>query len=174
MQHWVLRRRRDALVRAVTASATASASGTLTVSVDRGLPIAPPGATVEERLTFIERWAEQLWQQFAGERRALEEARQQDREAVQGDVDAATRQLEARIAEVKELVAGLERVTVGGVSLRWYGVPVILVGIVCTTWPDGVAEHVLFWLRPSWFVVLVAFGCAGLLVGKTLTALYRS
>ncbi len=174
MQHWVLRRPRDAVVLAVTAAAAASASGSLTVSVDRGLPVASPGATVEERLTLIEQWAEQLRRQFADERRALEEARQQDREAVRRGLDAATRQFEARIAEVRELVARLERVTVGGVSLRWYSVPILLAGIVCTTWPGGIAEHVLFWLRPSWFEVLVAFGCAGLLVRKTLTALYRS
>jgi len=174
MRHWVLRRPRDAVVVAVTAAGEVSIAGNVTVAVLRGFPVASPGATVEERLARIEQWAGQLRQQFADERRALEEARQQDREAVRRDLDAVTRQLEARIGEVKEFAAGLERVTVGSVSVRWYSVPIILAGIVFTTWPDGIAEHVLFWLSPSWFEVLVAFGCAGLLVRKTLAALYRS
>jgi hypothetical protein len=55
-------------------------------------------------------------------------------------------------------------VTLGG------GVLALLAGIFCTTWPDGVAEHVLFWLR-WWVLMLLALGCATWLTWKILSAL---
>jgi hypothetical protein len=174
VQQHVLRRRREAVVVPVSGTASIGASGHATLTVSQGLPLAPAGATVMERLAAMEQWGNLLQQQFNDERRTRDELRQQDREAMQREIREVTQQLEARIAETKAAHARLEGVTVGGVSLRLWSLPVLLIGILCTTWPDGIAEHVLFWLSPSWFVVLVALLCAWILVRKTLGALYQA
>lgn len=59
----------------------------------------------------------------------------------------------------------LREVTTGGGRLRWEGVPVLLVGVAFTTWPDGVVDHWRGWLPWRLLVLMAAFYAAARLSG---------
>jgi hypothetical protein len=166
-----LGRRRAQKIVAVGIADEGTIFGSATVTVSRGLPVAPPDAGVEERLNAIEQWATKLQQWFGDARMELDAARRKDREAVRRDIEATKREIDTQVAELKGRLAELKDVTVGGASLRWGGVPVLLAGIACSTWPDGLAEHFLFWL-PWWVLMMVlALVCAASLTWKIIEAL---
>jgi hypothetical protein len=61
---------------------------------------------------------------------------------------------------VSREVERLRKLTTGGIGLRWVGVPILLLGVAFTTWPDGWAEVWPAWLSQLALGFLVAFAVA--------------
>jgi hypothetical protein len=57
---------------------------------------------------------------------------------------------------LRQEVGELRETTTGGTRLRLEGIPVLLAGIIFTTWPDGIAEALPSW--PPLRVVLLLLG----------------
>lgn len=68
-----------------------------------------------------------------------------ERQARERELRALADRLEAVTDDVRREFKELRETTTGGTRLRLEGVPLLLAGIVFTTWPGGVAR----WL-PSW------------------------
>jgi hypothetical protein len=57
--------------------------------------------------------------------------------------------------------------------LRWVGVPILLAGVVFSTWDEELAGVWPGWLSPLALGFLIAVGLAALFCGLILTQLHR-
>jgi hypothetical protein len=135
---------RNVTVHAQAAGVTATA-GQATVRAFPGPFAAQPGQSVEARLEALARLVNRLREEVMGEPQERDRAITQAREQLRGELRTEAGRLQAASDALRGQFEGLREVTTGGVRLRWEGVPPLLVGIVFTTWPDGVAD-----VLPDW------------------------
>jgi hypothetical protein len=79
-----------------------------------------------------------------------------ERQAREKELRALADRLEAVAQDLRHEFEKLKETTTGGTRLRLEGVPVLLVGIVFTTWPDEVASALPSW--PPLRVVVLFLG----------------
>jgi hypothetical protein len=95
-----------------------------------------------------------LREAVVGEPQERERAIAAEREARQKEQRALADRLEAVADDLRHEFEKLRETATGGTRLRLEGVPLLLAGIACRTWPDGIATAL-----PSWppLRVVVAF-----------------
>jgi hypothetical protein len=120
----------------------------------RGPFIAQPGQSLQDQVNELGALVNRLREEVLREPQERERAIAAERQAREKELRALADRLEAVAQDLRHEFEKLKDTTTGGTRLRLEGVPVLLAGIVFTTWPDGVAG----WL-PSWppLRVVVAF-----------------
>jgi hypothetical protein len=117
-------------------------------AVARGMrgPFTPqPGQSLQDQVNELGTLVNRLREEVVREPQERERAIAAERQARQAELRALADRLEAVADDLRREFKELRETTTGGIRLRLEGVPLLLVGIVFTTWPDGVAG----WL-PSW------------------------
>jgi hypothetical protein len=153
-----LLRRRWQVVFAEAGTARVSLTAhSATVSTGRAeLFTVRPGQSLQEQLVALGELVNQLRERVLAEPQERERAIAAEREARQGEVEALTERLEQATAALRGEVGELRETTTGGIRLRLEGVPLLLAGIIFTTWPDGIATALPNW--PPLRVVLLFLG----------------
>lgn len=159
----LLRRPQSTTVRTVGLAGEIEMAGTVTARVSPGPFIPQPGQSLEDQIVMLARLVNRLREEVVREPQERERVIAAEREARRAELRAEAERLEATLRALRQEFEGLRETTTGGTRLRWEGVPVLLVGIAFTTWPDGIAGGWPAWLpwRP---LVLVATGYAAVRV----------
>jgi hypothetical protein len=131
--------------------------------------VAAPGQSLEDQVAALARLVNGLLDEVIREPQDRKRAILEERQESRAELRAEAERREAAVGALREAFIGLEGVTTGGTRLRWEGVPVLLVGVAFTTWPDGVAEHWPGWLPWRVLVLLAAFYAAARLSGALST-----
>jgi hypothetical protein len=115
---------------------------------------------VDELGALVNRLREEVMREPQERERAIAAERQ----AREKELRALADRLEAVTDDVRREFKELRETTTGGTRLRLEGVPLLLAGIVFTTWPGGIATAL-----PSWppLRVVVAFMGAYILARLT-------
>jgi hypothetical protein len=127
------------------AAGVTAATGQVTVRAFPGPFAAQPEQSVEAQLEALARLVNRLREEVMREPQERDRAITQAREQLRGEQRTEADRLQAASDALRGQFEELREVTTGGVRLRWEGVPPLLVGIVFTTWPDGVAD-----VLPDW------------------------
>ena len=98
----------------------------------------------------------QLHERVVAEPQERQRAIAAEREARQAELRALTDRLEESRRALRQEVGELRETTTGGTRLRLEGIPVLLAGIIFTTWSDGIAGALPSW--PPLRVVLLFLG----------------
>ena len=153
-----LLRRPHQVVLADAGTASASLTGhSATVSIGlAGLLTPPPGQTLEEQVAALRVLVNQLHERVVAEPQERQRAIAAEREARQAELGALTDRLEEIRGALRQEVGELRETTTGGTRLRLEGIPVLLAGIIFTTWPDGIAGALPSW--PPLRVMLLLLG----------------
>jgi hypothetical protein len=150
---------RSVVVHAQAASAIGIASS-VTARLTPGPFVPDPGQSPAEQLAaqaeYLNRLRDWINREVEQRDRAIEEERAQARAALQ----AEGQRLERLVDEVRGEVDRLRKLTTGGIGLRWVGVPILLLGVAFSTWPDGWAEVWPAWLSPLMLGFLAACAAA--------------
>jgi hypothetical protein len=155
--------------RSVTAHA-GLAGGTAiagTATVVRGMrgPFTPqPGQSLQEQVHELGTLVNRLREEVLREPQERERAIAAEREAREKELRALADRLEAVANDLRREFEGLRETTTGGTRLRLEGVPLLLAGIVFTTWPEGIAG----WL-PPWPPLPVVLAFLGAYILARLT-----
>ena len=102
----------------------------------------------------------QLRERVLAEPQERERAIAAEREARQAELGGLADRLEQATVALRGEVGELRETTTGGTRLRLEGVPLLLAGIIFTTWPDGIATALPDW--PPLRVVLLFLGAYAL------------
>jgi hypothetical protein len=138
----------------VTVAITATATG----QVIPGKFASHAGQSVEDQVAQLGRVVNRVidW--------AVEELQQRDQAIRDAQTDAETklqaesRRLRQLITKVEGELQDLDERTSGDLRLRADGLWLLLVGIIFTTWPEWVADHVLGWLPwPFFYLALIGY-----------------
>jgi hypothetical protein len=141
------------------------AANTLTV---RGFPppfVAEPNQSLEDQVAALARLANELLDEVVREPQERERAISEERQARRAELRAETQNREASVGALRQEFHCLREATTGGTRLRWEGVPLLLVGVAFTTWPDAIADHWPAWLPWRPLVLLVISYAAARLSG---------
>jgi hypothetical protein len=147
--------------RSVTVHAGAAGAfgfaGSATVSRGMRGPFTPqPGQSLQDQVNELGALVNRLREEVVREPQERERAIAAEREARQKEQRALADRLEAVADDLRHEFEKLRETTTGGTRLRLEGVPLLLVGIVFTTWPDGVASALPSW--PPLRVVVLFLG----------------
>lgn len=123
-----------------------------------------PGQSVEDQVVELAEYVNRLLDAVMEESEERARAILEERQERQRELQAEAQRLDASVATLRQELHDLREVTTGGIRLRWEGVPLLVVGLVFTTWPDGVA-HWLGWLPWRLLVVVAGFYVAARLSG---------
>ena len=155
------------------AASGVSIAGSVTARMTPGPFVPQPDQSPAEQLAaqadYLNRLRDWIMGEVEQRDRAIEEERAQARAALQ----AEGRRLEGLIGDVRGEVDRLRELTTGGIGLRWLGVPILLAGVVFSTWDEELAGVWPGWLSPLALGFLVAVGLAALFCGLILTQLHR-
>jgi hypothetical protein len=147
---------RSVTVQAGVASAIAVA-GSATVSRGMVGPFTPPpGQSVEQQVAALGVLVNRLREEVLREPQERERAIAAEREARQAELRSLADRLEETTVALRREVGELRETTTGGTRLRLEGVPLLLAGIIFTTWPGGIARALPNW--PPLRVVLLFLG----------------
>jgi hypothetical protein len=127
--------------------------------------VARPGQSLEDQIAQLGHLVNWLRDDLEAELNERNRAISEERRARQRELQAEAGRLERLIAEALREANDLREVTTGGVRLRWEGVPVLLIGVAFTTWPDGIADGWPGWLPWRVLVLVAAFYAAARLTG---------
>jgi hypothetical protein len=155
-------------VHAEVASAIGLA-GHATVRSFRGPFTVRPGQSLEDQIAELGHLVNRLREDVEREVDERERAVTEERQARQRELRAEAARLDAAVDALRKELDDLREVTTGGTRLRWEGVPVLLVGVAFTTWPDGIAKHWPSWLPWRVLVLVAAFYAAARLSGALST-----
>jgi hypothetical protein len=138
-----------------------------TATVARGIrgPFTPqPGQSLQDQVRELGTLVNRLREEVIQEPQERERAIAAEREAREKELRALADRLEAVADDLRHEFEKLKETTTGGTRLRLEGVPLLLAGIVLTTWPGGIATAL-----PSWppLRVVVAFMGAYILARLT-------
>ena len=151
---------RSVVVHAQAASAIGIA-GSVTARVTPGpfvpQPDQPPAEQLAAQAEYLNRLRDWIKREVEQRDQAIEEERAQAR----AELHAEGQRLERLIGEARREVERLRELTTSGTGSRWLGVPVLLAGVVFSTWDEELAEVWPGWLSPVTLVFLVAVGLAG-------------
>jgi hypothetical protein len=128
-------------------------------AVARGMrgPFTPqPGQSLQDQVNELGALVNRLREEVVREPQERERAIAAERQARQAELRALADRLEAVADDLRREFEGLRETTTGGIRLRLEGVPVLLAGIMFTTWPDGIATALPSW--PPLRVVLLFMG----------------
>jgi hypothetical protein len=163
---------RSVVVHAGAASAIGIA-GSVTARVTPGpfvpQPDRPPAEQLAAQAEYMNRLRDWIMREVEQRDRAIEEARAQ----VRSELQAEAGRLDRLIDEAREEVERLRKLTTGGIGLRWVGVPILLAGVIFSTWDEELAGVWPGWLSPLALGFLVAVGLAALFSGLILAQLHR-
>jgi hypothetical protein len=148
-------------------------AGSVTARVTPG-PFAPdptrsPAEQLAAQAEYLNRLRDWIMREVDQRDRAIEEAQAQLRAGLQAEAG----RLERLIAEVSGEVDRLRKLTTGGIGLRWVGVPILLLGIAFSTWPDGWAQVWPAWLSVTALGFLAVLALAALFCWLILDQLHR-
>jgi hypothetical protein len=129
----------------VQAVSSTSTAGQVTLNTFPGPFAVQPGQSAESQLWALALMVNRLREEIMREPQERDRAITQAREQLQGELRTEAGRLQAASDALRGQFEELREVTTGGVRLRWEGVPPLLLGIVFTTWPDGVAD-----VLPDW------------------------
>ena len=132
-------------------------------------PDQPPAEQLAAQAEYLNQLREWIMREVEQRDRAIEEARAE----VRSELQAEAGRLERLIGEAREEVDRLRKLTTGGIGLRWMGVPILLAGVVFSTWDEELAGVWPGWLSPLALGFLVAVGLAALFCGLILAQLHR-
>jgi hypothetical protein len=163
---------RSVVVHAGAASAIGIA-GSVTARLTPGpfvpQPDRPPAEQLAAQAEYLNRLRDWIMREVEQRDRAIEEARAQ----VRSELQAEAGRLERLIGEAREEVERLRKLTTGGIGLRWVGVPILLAGVVFSTWDEELAGVWPGWLSPLALGFLAVVGLAALFCGLILAQLRR-
>jgi Flp pilus assembly protein TadB len=128
-------------------------------------PFTPqPGQSLQDQVNELGALVNRLREEVVREPQERERAIAAERQARQKELRALADRLEAVADDLRHEFEKLKETTTGGTRLRLEGVPLLLAGIVLTTWPGGIATAL-----PSWppLRVVVAFMGAYILARLT-------
>lgn len=151
------------------AASAVGVAGDATVRSYPGPFTVQPGQSLEDQVAQLGHLVNRLREDLEAELRERERAISEEREARRAELQAEAARLDASVDALRWEFIGLQEVTTGGTRLRWEGVPVLLVGVAFTTWPDGIAEHWPGWLPWRVLVLVAAFYAAARLSGALST-----
>lgn len=144
------------LADAGTARVSLTAHG-VTVSTGMVGPFTPPpGQILQDQVAALGVLVNQLRERVLAEPQERQRAIAAEREARQAELQALTDRLEELKRALRQEVWELRETTTGGTRLRLEGIPLLLAGIIFTTWPDGIAAALPSW--PPLRVVLLLLG----------------
>jgi hypothetical protein len=162
-----------AVVHAGSATISMGMAGSATGRGTPGPFIPQPGQPTAEQLAaqaeYLNRLRDWIMREVEQRDRAIEEARAQ----VRSELQAEAGRLERLIGEAREEVERLRKLTTGGIGLRWVGVPILLAGVVFSTWDEELAGVWPGWLSPLALGFLAVVGLAALFCGLILAQLRR-
>jgi hypothetical protein len=144
------------LADAGTAGVSLTGRGTTVSTGMARLSTPPPDQTLEEQMAALRVLVNQLHERVVAEPQERQRAIAAEREARQAELEALTDRLEEIRGALRQEVGELRETTTGGTRLRLEGIPVLLAGIIFTTWPDGIAGALPSW--PPLRVVLLVLG----------------
>jgi hypothetical protein len=161
---------RSVVVHAGTATASGMA-GSVTARVTPGPFVSQPDQPSADQLAaqaeYLNRLRDWIMREVEQRDRAIEEERTQ----AQAELQAEGQRLERLIGEAREEVDRLRELTTSGTGARWLGVPVLLAGVVFSTWDEELAGVWPGWLSPLALGFLVAVGLAAWLCWAILARL---
>jgi hypothetical protein len=145
---------RSVVVHAGTAEVIGIANN-VTAELTPGPLTSEPGQSTEDQLAALVTYTNRLRQFVIDEREGRKQAMAAEHERLRGELTAERERLERAIEAAREQVHELRELTTGGMRLRWESVPILLLGIVGTTWPNGIAAWWPSWLPLSALASLV-------------------
>jgi hypothetical protein len=146
LKRWLLRQPGRSVTVHARAAGAMGFAGSATVSRGMRGPFTPqPGQSLQDQVNELGTLVNRLREEVLREPQERERAIAAERQARQTELRALADRLEAVADGLRHDFEELKETTTGGTRLRLEGVPVLLAGIVFTTWPEGVAG----WL-PSW------------------------
>ena len=140
-------------------------AGTATVAKGIRGPFTPqPGQSLQDQIRELGTLVNRLREEVIQEPQERERAIAAEREAREKELRALADRLEAVADDLRHEFEKLKETSTGGTRLRLEGVPLLLAGIVLTTWRGGIATAL-----PSWppLRVVVAFMGAYILARLT-------
>jgi hypothetical protein len=157
----LLRRRRQVVFADAGAASVSLTAHGATVSTGKAeLFTVRPGQSLQEQLVALGELVNQLRERVLAEPQERERAIAAEREARQAELGGLADRLEQATVALRGEVGELRETTTGGTRLRLEGVPLLLAGIIFTTWPDGIATALPDW--PPLRVVLLFLGAYAL------------
>jgi hypothetical protein len=130
------------------------------------------GQSVEDRIEQLGQVINRVIDWAAGELQRRDRAIHDTQAEAEAKLQAEARRLRGLIAQVQGELQDLDKRTTGDLRLRLDGLWLLLIGIVFTTWPDLVADHVLGWLPWPVFYLALAGYVVWRLVGSTTRAIH--
>jgi hypothetical protein len=164
---------RGTVAYASSATASVGVAGSVTARVTPGSftpdPTLSPAEQLAAQAEYLNRLRDWIMREVEQRDRAIEEERALARAALQAEAG----RLERLIGAVSGEVDRLRELTTSGTGSRWFGVPLLLAGVVFTTWDEELAGVWPAWLSPAVLGFLAACGLAALFCWLILDQLRR-
>ena len=162
---------RGVVVHAGTATASLGMAGSVTARVTPGPYVAEPDRPPAEQLAAQAEYLNRLRDWIKREVQQRDEAIEAERAQARAELQAEGQRLERLTGEAREEVERLRELTTSGTGSRWLGVPILLAGVIFSTWDEELAGVWPRWLSPLALSFLVACGLAAWLCWAILARL---
>jgi hypothetical protein len=166
-----LRGRRDTTVHSGAGTVVAKVQVTATGQVIPAGFTPTADQSVEEQIAQLGRVVNRLRDWIQEEDQLRDRAIEAARVDARAELHAEAQRLRNLISEIDGKLQDLDSLTTGDARIRLDGLILLLVGIVFTTWPAQVAQHVLGWLSWQAFALLLVGYVAWRLVASITGAL---